>query len=92
MSAALIEQKLLICGREYRLRCRVHEQSYLQEAARLLNEQVGTVRKGNGHLSQEQSIVLASLQIAQMLMQQQQPQLQNCQHQLDTLILLLEQR
>jgi len=90
MSAALIEQKLLICGREYRLRCQLQEQSSLQEAAKLLNDQMAAVRKGNGHLSQEQSIVLAALQIAQLLLQQQQPQLQHCEQQLAQLIGLLQ--
>ena len=86
-----VEQKVVIAGREYWLRCTVKEQAELQEAARLLNSKIAQVRQGAGHLSMEQSIVLAALSVSQQLVTQQSPQLTECKQRLAGLQALLEQ-
>jgi cell division protein ZapA (FtsZ GTPase activity inhibitor) len=85
-----VEQKVVIAGREYWLRCTVKEQAELQEAARLLNGKIAQVRQGAGHLSMEQSIVLAALSLGQQLVTQQSPQLDECQQRLTQLIRLID--
>jgi cell division protein ZapA (FtsZ GTPase activity inhibitor) len=85
-----VEQKVVIAGREYWLRCTVKEQAELQEAARLLNGKIAQVRQGAGHLSMEQSIVLAALSLGQQLVVQQSPQLDECQQRLTQLIRLID--
>ncbi|WP_206099243.1 cell division protein ZapA [Rheinheimera mangrovi] len=85
-----VEQKVVIAGREYWLRCAVKEQAELQEAARLLNGKIAQVRQGAGHLSMEQSIVLAALSLGQQLVVQQSPQLDECQQRLTQLIRLID--
>ena len=85
-----VEQKVVIAGREYWLRCTVKEQAELQEAARLLNSKIAQVRQGAGHLSMEQSIVLAALSLGQQLVVQQSPQLDECQQRLTQLIRLID--
>ena len=86
----VVEQKVVIAGREYWLRCTVKEQAELQEAARLLNSKIAQVRQGAGHLSMEQSIVLAALSLGQQLVTQQSPQLDECQQRLTQLIRLID--
>lgn len=85
-----VEQKVVIAGRDYWLRCTVKEQAELQEAARLLNGKIAQVRQGAGHLSMEQSIVLAALSLGQQLVTQQSPQLDECQQRLTQLIRLID--
>jgi cell division protein ZapA (FtsZ GTPase activity inhibitor) len=85
-----VEQKVVIAGREYWLRCTVKEQAELQEAARLLNGKIAQVRQGAGHLSMEQSIVLAALSLGQQLVTQQSPQLDEYQQRLTQLIRLID--
>lgn len=92
MSVDLIEHTLTICGREYRLRCQVEDEDSLLSAASILNEQVAVVRKGNGHLSSEQSVVLAALYIAQMKTKELKPELELHANQLNELIQSLQQR
>lgn len=86
----VVEQKVVIAGREYWLRCAVKEQAELQESARLLNSKIAQVRQGAGHLSMEQSIVLAALSMGQQLVTQQGPQLEECQQRLAKLVALME--
>lgn len=86
----VVEQKVVIAGREYWLRCPLQEQAGLQEAARLLNHKIAQVRQGAGHLSMEQSIVLAALNLSQQLVTQQSPQLEECQQRLAKLMALIE--
>ncbi len=85
-----VEQKVVIAGREYWLRCSVKEQAELQEAARLLNSKIAQVRQGAGHLSMEQSIVLAALSLSQQLVTQQSPQLDETKQRLMNLLALME--
>ncbi|OGO81627.1 MAG: hypothetical protein A2203_00895 [Chromatiales bacterium RIFOXYA1_FULL_46_5] len=87
-----VEQKVVIAGREYWLRCSVKEQAELQEAARLLNSKIAQVRQGAGHLSMEQSIVLAALSLGQQLVTQQSPQLDETKQRLMNLLALMESR
>lgn len=86
----VVEQKVVIAGREYWLRCSLQEQAGLQESARLFNSKIAQVRQGAGHLSMEQSIVLAALNMGQQLVTQQSPQLEECQQRLVQLMALIE--
>lgn len=87
----VVEQKVVIAGREYWLRCPLQEQAGLQESARLLNSKIAQVRQGAGHLSMEQSIVLAALSLGQQLVTQQGPQLEETKQRLAKLLALLEE-
>jgi cell division protein ZapA (FtsZ GTPase activity inhibitor) len=87
----VVEQKVVIAGREYWLRCPLQEQAGLQQAALLLNNHIAQVRQGSGHLSMEQSIVLAALSLSQQLVTQQSPQLTEFKQRLAGLQALLEQ-
>lgn len=87
-----VEQKVVIAGREYWLRCSVKEQAELQEAARLLNSKITQVRQGAGHLSMEQSIVLAALSLGQQLVTQHSPQLDETKQRLINLLALIESK
>ncbi|MDR7121819.1 cell division protein ZapA [Rheinheimera soli] len=86
----VVEQKVVIAGREYWLRCLVKEQAELQEAARLLNTKIAQVRQGAGHLSMEQSIVLAALSLGQQLVTQQNPAVDETKQRLAKLTALIE--
>lgn len=86
----VVEQKVVIAGREYWLRCTVKEQAELQEAARLLNTKIAQVRQGAGHLSMEQSIVLAALSLGQQLVTQQSPVVDETRQRLAKLTALIE--
>lgn len=86
----VVEQKVVIAGREYWLRCAVKEQAELQESARLLNSKIAQVRQGAGHLSMEQSIVLAALSLGQQLVTQQSPELDEMKQRLAKLMALIE--
>lgn len=86
----VVEQKVVIAGREYWLRCPVKEQAELQEAARLLNTKIAQVRQGAGHLSMEQSIVLAALSLGQQLVTQQNPVIDETKQRLAELTALIE--
>lgn len=85
-----VEQKVVIAGREYWLRCTVKEQAELQESARLLNAKIAQVRQGAGHLSMEQSIVLAALSLGQQLVTQQSPVVDETRQRLTRLTALIE--
>ncbi|EGM77672.1 hypothetical protein Rhein_2232 [Rheinheimera sp. A13L] len=86
----VVEQKVVIAGREYWLRCPMKEQAELQEAARLLNTKIAQVRQGAGHLSMEQSIVLAALSLGQQLVTQQNPAADETKQRLAKLLGVLE--
>lgn len=86
----VVEQKVVIAGREYWLRCPAQEQTELQEAARVLNAQIAQVRQGAGHLSMEQSIVLAALSLCQQLVTQHNPAIDETKQSLAKLIALIE--
>jgi cell division protein ZapA len=61
-----------LIGYEYRFACQPSERDELLEAARYLNERMGTIRSQGKHLSLEAIAVMTALNLSHDLLQQQQ--------------------